>query len=147
MPYQGEIIMSYNTSPFSGTVARIEKNTVAIGFTGSWTLTAPLKLISTTSQGDIWDTNIVDTGSWSGSFNGDFVAGNTEQKALIDNILHATTPGVLLTDMVFLLDIATNGLYGDLYISGVTIAASKGAIVTAAFNFTGNGALTISDAT
>jgi len=137
--------MAYKETEFHGKDARVEKNDVAISFTGDYTWNATCAFADSSAQGDDWTKSTAGQGSWSGSFNGSFVAGNTQQKALMDNIVTAT-PGVLLTDMKFLLDVSTNAFTGDIYIDSMNVTASKDDTCKVSWNFHGNGAPTLTDA-
>lgn len=136
--------MAYNTVPFHGKLARVEKNSVLMSFTDGWEITAEVAFDDTSSQGDDWEDQIAGIGKWSGSFSGKFVPGNTEQKAIYDNIITAT-PGTKLTDMQFNLDAATNAFTGDIHILSLNIGANKDGKVPFTVNFKGSGALSLTD--
>lgn len=137
--------MAYNTTPFHGKLARIEKNDIAIDFTGDYTFNVTIELASVKRQGQHWDENVVGFGSWNASFNGQLVCGNAEQIALINNIVTAT-PGVKLTDIKFLLDASTNAYSGDVYLVGHGVNTGVGTHCACSFSFIGDGAPTISAA-
>ena len=137
--------MSYNSSPFHGKLARIEKNNVAISYSVDWSINANLDMADISSQGDSWKTGLPGMGSWSGSMTFHFVAGNTEQKALMDNLIIAT-PGTKLTDIKFLLDSSTNAFTGNIYLTSAAVSTSMGDVVNISFNFQGDGALTLTSA-
>jgi len=130
--------MAFNTTPFHGKLARIEKNDVAVDFTDGWSFNASVAMSATNRQGQSWTEGIPGQGSFSGSFSGHFVAGNTEQKALFDNII-AATPGTLLTDVKFLLESATSALTGDIYVTSLAVPTTVGDKVSWTINFQGNG--------
>jgi len=134
--------MAYNTTPFHGKTARIEKNTVLIGYSDGWEIEAEVDFDDITSQGDSWEDQIAGIARWRGSMSFKFVAGNTEQKALMDNVITAT-PGTKLTDVQFNLDSTTNAFTGDIHLLGASIAANKGGKVTYNVPFKGSGALTL----
>lgn len=136
--------MAYNTVPFHGKACRVEKNDVAMSYTKGWSISATLDMADSTAQADAWKSGLPGAAGWSGSFEIYFVAGNTEQKAIFDNIVTAT-PGTKLTDVKFLLDGSTNAFTGDIYITGISINASMGDVVTATVNFQGNSTLTLTD--
>ena len=137
--------MAYNTTPFHGKVAKVEKNDVAMSFGDGWSISANVEMADKTQWGDSWKSAVPGLASWNGSFSGSFVAGNTEQKAFVDNII-AATPGTKLTDVKFLLDASTNALTGDIYITGFNINPSVGGgVVKCTFNFQGDGALDLTD--
>lgn len=137
--------MAYNTTPFHGKAVRVEKNNVAMSYTLGWNITANVDMADITSCGDVWKTGLPGLSGWSGSFNGYFVAGNTEQKAFFDNIVTAT-PGTKLTDIKFLLDAATNALTGDIYVTSFSTSPAIGGTVQFTINFQGDGALALTDA-
>ena len=134
--------MAYNTTPFHGRKCRVEKNNVAMAYSEGWTINCSLDMADITAQGDAWKTGLPGFASWNGSFNGMFVAGNTEQKAFFDN-LAAAAPGTKLTDVKFLLDAATNALTGNIYMTGLSVTGNQGDKCTFSVNFTGDGALTL----
>jgi len=137
--------MAYNTTPFHGKVAKVEKNDVAMDFGRGWTINAKVGMDEYTPWGEDWKKALPGLGDWNGSFSGSFVAGNTEQKAFVDNII-AATPGTKLTDVKFLLDGATNAFTGDIYITGFSINPSvAGGVTQCTFNFQGDGALSLTD--
>jgi predicted secreted protein len=137
--------MAYNTTPFHGKVARIEKNNVAMAFSDGWQISTSLDMSDKSAQGDSWKSANPGLASWNGSFSGSFVAGNTEQKAFIDNIVNAA-PGTKLTDVKFLLDASTNAYTGDIFITGISINAALSDNVKLTVNFQGDGALSLTDA-
>ena len=137
--------MAFNSAPFHGNVARTEKNDVAVDFTDGWTIDSTLDLADISRQGQHWKEGLPGQGSWTGSFSGQLVLGNTEQKAFIDNMITAT-PGTKLTDVKFLLDGATNAFTGNIYLNSVSVGSPVGDKVSVTFGFTGDGALTVTDA-
>lgn len=137
--------MAYNTTPFHGKLARVEKNAVNMDFTDGWTITSNLDLADISRQGQQWKEGVPGQGSWSGSFSGQFVPGDAVQIAIFGNLITAT-PGTKLTDVKFIGDAATNGFSGDLYITSVAVSAAVGDKCSFTANFVGDGALSISDA-
>ena len=137
--------MAYNTDPFHGKTARVEKNDVVVSFTDGWSIDVSLDMADTTSQGDNWKKAIPGTAGATGSFSGHFVAGNTEQKAFFDNIVSAT-PGTKLTDVKFLLDSSTNAFVGNIYITGLSVPTNVGDKVSFTVNFQVDDALSLTDA-
>lgn len=137
--------MAYNTVPFHGKACRVKKNATSMSYTLGWNITATLEMADQSACGDAWKTGLPGLASWSGSFNGHFVAGNAEQIAIFNNLVTAA-PGTKLTDMKFLLDAATNGYTGNVYITSISISPAIGAVVPFTVNFQGDGALTLSDA-
>ena len=92
--------MAYNTTPFHGKVARIEKNDVATNFTISYSLNATLDMADISSQGDSWKTALPGLAGATGSMEMHLVAGNTEQKAFIDNIITATHINMIISSTI-----------------------------------------------
>jgi len=137
--------MAFNTTPFHGKTARVEKNDVAMDFSEGWQISCSLDMADISRQGQHWKEGVPGQASWNGSFSGLLVLGNTEQKAFVDNLI-AATPGVKLTDVKFLLDAATNAFTGNIYITGFSVNAAKGDSVKFTFNFVGDGALSVSAA-
>ncbi len=136
--------MAYNTTPFHGKAARVEKNDVAMEYSEGWNINANLDMGEANRQGQNWKEGLPGQGGWSGDFSGQFVAGNTEQKAFFDNII-AAAPGTKLTDVKFLLDGATNAFTGNIFITGFSINPSVAGVVKFTANFQGDGALTLTD--
>jgi predicted secreted protein len=134
--------MAYNTTPAHGKLCRIEKDDEAMDYTDGWTINSTLDLADISRQGQSWKENIPGQAGWDGSFSGSFVAGNTEQKAIFDNIV-AATPGTKLTDVKFLLDASTNAFTGNIYITGITVNGQLGDKISFSCNFTGDGALSL----
>lgn len=138
--------MAYNTTPFHGKLARVEKNNVAMSYSDGWQINANLDMADISAQADSWKTALPGLAGWNGSFSGSFVPGNTEQVAFFNNLITAS-PGTKLTDVKFLLDAATNALTGDIYIIGFSINPSLGGgKVSFTINFQGDGALTLTNA-
>ena len=137
--------MAYNTTPFHGKAARVEKNNVTMEYTDGWSLEVRLDMSDVSRQGQSWKEGIPGLAGWSGKFSGSFVAGNTEQKAFFDNLI-AAAPGVKLTDVKFLLDSATNAFVGNLFITGFSINPTMGDKTGFTINFNGDGALVLTDA-
>lgn len=136
--------MAYNTTPFHGKVARVEKNDVAMDFSEGWNIDVALDMADISRQGQHWKEGLPGQAGWSGSFSGQLVLGNTEQKAFVDNIV-AATPGTKLTDVKFLLDGATNAFTGNIYITGFHPSGTVGDKFSFSFDFTGDGALDVVD--
>lgn len=136
--------MAYNTTPFHGKSARVEKNNTAMDFSEGWNIDVTLEMADISRQGQDWKEGLPGQGSWSGSFSGQLVLGNTEQKAFVDNLITAT-PGTKLTDVKFLLDGATNAFTGNIYITGFSMSPGVGDDATFTFNFQGDGALSVTD--
>lgn len=137
--------MAYNSTPFHGKVCRVEKGGTAMDFSKGWSLSVQLDMADASRSGQDWKEGLPGQAGWSGSFGFQFVAGNTEQKAFMDNIV-AATPGTKLTDVKFLLDSSTNAYTGDIFITGISVNPSLGGVVEGTLNFQGNGALTLTSA-
>ena len=137
--------MPYNTVPYHGKVCQVEKNNVAMDFGTGWNLDVALDVAEANRAGQNWKEALPGQAGWNGSFSGQFVAGNTEQKAFVDNII-AAAPGTKLTDVKFLLDGATNAFTGNIFITGFSINPGIGGVVTCSFNYQGDGALTLTNA-
>ena len=134
--------MAFNVAPFHGKACRVEYGGTKMAYSLGWSITANLEMADQTAQGDAWKTGLPGLASWSGSFNGHFVAGNTEQKVFFDNIVSAT-PGVQLTTCKFLLDADTNAYIGNVYITSLAITTAIGGVVGFTVNFAGDGALSL----
>ena len=128
--------------PIHGKKARSVKNSVPIDFTASWDITVNVTLDEITSQGDNWKKSIVGITEWDGTIECWFDPSNTEQKALMDNII-AAIPGVKLTDLQFSLEDSADYLAGDLFITSMPISANIGSKVTCNFEFTGDDAISL----
>lgn len=136
--------MAFNTTPFHGKLARVEKGDTAMDFSEGWNIEVSLDMADISRVGQHWKEGLPGQAGWSGSFSGQLVLGNTQQKAFVDNII-ATTPGTKLTDVKFLLDESTNAFTGDVYITSFSTSPAVGDKVSFTFNFQGNGALTVVD--
>lgn len=136
--------MAYNTTPFHGKVVRVEKNAVTMDYSKGWSLDVSLDMADASRVGQNWKEGLPGQTGWSGSFEVYAVLGNTEQKAFFDNLVTAT-PGTKLTDVIFLLDSSTSGFTGDIFITGMSMGPTIGDVVSATFNFQGDGALSVSD--
>ncbi len=137
--------MAYASTPFHGKLCRIEKNGTNVDFTDGWMVNVARDQADASRQGQQWKEGIPGQAGWSGSFSGRFVPGNAEQIAFVNNIV-AASPGTKLTDVKFIEDAAANGFSGNIYITGFSVTAGLGGVVTFSFNFVGDGALTHSDA-
>ena len=134
--------MAHATTPTHGKTCRTEKNSVVMDFTEGWTIHAAVDLEEVARQGQNWKGRLPGQGEWNGSFAGQLVLGNTEQKAIVDNIINAA-PGTKLTDMEFNLDSASNYFSGDIYITSLDISAPVGGKVAFTVNFVGDGAISL----
>ena len=137
--------MAYNTVPFHGKVCVVEKNEVAMSYGLGWSLNIALDMADATAAQEAWKSALPGAAGWDGSFVMYFVAGNTQQKAFFDNLINAA-PGEKLTDVIFLFDVSTNGISGNIFIIGFSIATTIGAVVQATMNFQGDGQPTLTEA-
>ena len=137
--------MPFNTVPIHGKVARIEKGDVLISFTEGYEIEFETDFDDSTYQGDNWEDQLAGVSRFRGRMSGAFVAGNTEQKALFDNIVTAQ-PGTKITDLQFNLDALTNAFTGDIHITSLAVPANKGGKVVWTINFKGSGQPALSDA-
>jgi len=137
--------MSYNTTPFHGKLCRVEKGDTKMEYGNGWRVDADLDMGDASRQGQHWKEALPGLAGWRGSFSGQFVAGNTQQKAFFDNLI-AATPGTKLTDVKFLLDADTNALTGNIYLTSFSIDTGIAGVVGFTFNFQGDGALALTDA-
>lgn len=128
--------------PIHGKTARVEKNSQLVSFTAGWEITAEIDMADISSQGDSWKTALPGMAGWSGKIDCHLDPSNTEQKALLDNLI-AATPGTKLTDMNFNLEDTGDYLSGNIYLTSIPIATSVGAVVSVSFNFQGDGALSL----
>ncbi len=135
--------MSHATTPTHGSTCRVEKNTVVMDFTEGWTIHAAVNLEEVARQGQKWKGRLPGQGEWNGSFNGQLVLGNTEQKAIVDNIINAS-PGTKLSDVEFNLDSTLNYFSGDIYIQSIDISAPVSGKLAFTVNFVGDGAISLS---
>jgi len=136
--------MAYTSTPTHGKTARAEKNDTAIDYVGEWSLNFNLDMADHSRQGQSWKEGTPGQAGGTGSLRGSCVLGNTEQKALHDNLVTAT-PGTKLTDMKFLVDGSTEGWSGNLYVTSMVVSAGVGDVVTIAFDFQLDGAWSVSD--
>jgi predicted secreted protein len=137
--------MAYNTTPFHGKSCIVEKNSTQIGYHKGWNLSVSLDMADASRSGQHWKEALPGQAGWNGSFEAYFVAGNAEQKAFFDNLV-AATPGTKLTDVKFLLDSTTNAFTGNIFITGMSVPANMGSVVSVTINYQGDGALTLTDA-
>jgi len=128
--------------PIHGKVARIAKNSVAIDNEIEYTIDANLDLDEISAKGDDWKKWLAGQSEWGGTMNYNLDPSNTEQKALMDNIV-AATPGTTLTDVVFRLEDSGDYFSGDIILTSLNVSAGVGGKVAGSFNFKGNGALSL----
>jgi hypothetical protein len=137
--------MAYNSAPFHGKVCRVEKNNVVMDYNKGWSLNVNLDMADASRVGQNWKEALPGQAGWSGSFEIYAVLGNTEQYAFFNNIVTAT-PGTKLTDVHFNLDSTANHYEGNIFVTGISMNATIGGIVSATVNFQGDGALTLANA-
>nr|BDD47298.1 hypothetical protein 1 [bacterium] len=137
--------MAHATTPTHGKTCRVEKNGTEMDFTSGWTIHSAVDLAEVARQGQDWKGRLPGQGEWNGTFGGQLVLGNTEQKAIVDNIINAT-PGTKLTDMEFNLDSASNYFSGDIYIQSLDISAPVGGVLDFNVNFVGDSAISLTAA-
>jgi hypothetical protein len=137
--------MAYNTTPFHGKVCRVEKNNVVMDYSKGWSLNVNLDMADASRVGQNWKEALPGQAGWSGSFEIYATLGNTEQYAFFNNIVTAA-PGTKLTDVHFNLDTTANHFEGNVFITGISINATIGGVVSATVNFQGDGALTLANA-
>lgn len=137
--------MAFSTERKHGMVARVEKGGVKMEFTDGWDITVNLDMSDASRQGQGWKEGLPGQAGWSGSFSGQYVPGNPEQKAIYDNIVCAT-PGTKLTDMKFLQGVDTQAFTGDLFITSANITGRLGDAMKFTVNFQGEGPLSNTDA-
>lgn len=137
--------MAYNTVPFHGKVCRVEKNNVAMEYGDGWTINMSVEIAKFIRSGQHWTGKLPGFADWNGSFGGQVVLGNTEQKAFFDNLI-AATPSTQLTDVKFLLDGSTNAITGNIYLSGLAITGQAAGVVTFQVQFEGDMAMSVTDA-
>ncbi len=126
--------------PLHGKNASIKKGDTAIDNRAGWDITFNVELDDVTAQGEDWKKFLSGVGDWSGTMEFWLDPSNTEQKALIDNIV-AATPGTTLTDVTFYLD-TDDYFSGDIILTSFPVSAKIGGKVTGNFSFQGNGAPT-----
>ena len=122
-----------------GKDAAIKKDSVAVAYAQEWSIDSGLSAEDVTDFGDDWKAFAGGLAEWSGTMNCFFDPTNTEQKAIHDALITAAPTGAL-TDVTFYLD-ATYYYSGNVIITGVNISVSVSGIITVAFSFQGNGAL------
>jgi len=138
--------MAGNTAPIHGRVCRIIDGATEIEYSADWTINVSVDLADASYQGQAWKNNVVGQAGWTGSMTFHFVAGNTEQKALLDNIVTAA-PGTKLADIKFSLEDTGDYLWSTaangIFINGFAVTAAVGDTVNCSFDFTGDGALVL----
>lgn len=125
--------------PIHGKVTRIAKNSVAIGNEIEYNIEFSVDLDDISAKGADWKKWLAGQGEWGGSMNFNLDPSNTEQKALIDNIVTAT-PGTVLTDVEFRLEDSGDYFSGDIIVTNFPVSAPVAGKVTGNFTFKGDGA-------
>jgi len=134
--------MAGNTVPIHGRVCRIDDGGSLIDYSVDWNISVSVDMADASRQGQTWKESLAGQAGWTGSMTFHFVAGNTEQKALLDNIVTAS-PGTKLTDIKFMLEDTSDYFAGDLFLSSLATSATVGDTVNVSFDFTGDGALAL----
>ena len=128
--------------PIHGKVCRVEKGAVLVAGSQGWTINTSLDLDEVTAQGANWKKFVAGCAEWDGSMELNFDPSNTEQLALLNNIVVAA-PGTLLTDVEFNLEDDADYFSGDLYVIGCNVPTNVAGKVSVTFNFKGNDALAL----
>ena len=144
--------MAGNTAPIKGQVCRVAKGTAGSGtnidFTGGFTISITLDKSDKSRQGQHWKELLAAQAGWTASILGFLVLGNTEQKALLDNLITAA-PGTVLTGasaLAFHMEDTGDYVTGDSFIDGVEISPKVGDTVPVTINVQGTGALSLTTA-
>ena len=125
--------------PIHGKIVRVDKNSVNMDNTIGVTINVNLDLDDASKQGSHWKNWLPGMGEWDGQIEAIFDPSNTEQKALMDNII-AATPGTKLTDVKVELEDSGDYFSGDLFITSFPFSASISGKATCSFGFKGDGA-------
>ena len=128
--------------PIHGKVASILKNDVAAGSRIGFELNVELDMDDASVQGNDWKNHLPGMAGASGKMDFILDPSNTEQKALIDNIV-AATPGTKLTDVEFALEDTDDYFSGDIFLTSFATVANISGKVTGSFNFVVDGALSL----
>ena len=134
--------MAGNTAPIHGRVCRIDDGGTLIDYSVDWSINVSVDMADANRQGQAWKENLAGQAGATGSMNFHFVAGNTEQKALLDNIVTAA-PGTKLTDIKFMLEDSGDYFSGNIFLNGFAITTAVGDTVNCSFDFTLDGALAL----
>lgn len=134
--------MAGNTAPIHGRICRIDKGGTLIDYSVDWSMNVSVDLADASRQGQTWKENLSGQAGATGSMTFHFVAGNTEQKALMDNIVTAS-PGTKLTDVKFMLEDTGDYFSGDVFLNGFGVTTSVGDTVNCTFDVTVDGALAL----
>jgi len=125
--------------PIHGKVVRIDKGGTPVAFSTGWTANFNVDLDEVTAQGANWKSWLPGCAEWDGTMEYMFDPSNTQQKALMDNIINAT-PGTKLTDITFLMEDSGDYFSGDIFVTSFPVTANLGGKVTCSFSFKGDGA-------
>lgn len=132
--------MAVNTSPIHGKYAKVtDSSGNLIGYSTDWSLTISNAVSDASRQGQDWEEKDAGQNKFSGSMNFLYVMGNTEQKALHDNIIKATGPSVAYA-VRFYVD-STQYYSGSIVISSININTTKSDNVKHSVSFEGTGAI------
>lgn len=134
--------MAGNETPIHGKKCRIDKGGVLIDFSVDWSINVSVDMADASKQGADWKNSLAGQAGATGSMNFHFVAGNPEQKALMDNIICAT-PGTLLTDVKFMLEDSGDYFSGNVFLNGFAVPTSVGDTVNCSFDVTIDGELSL----
>jgi predicted secreted protein len=137
--------MAYNTVPFHGKACLVEWEGTAIGYSKGWNISVSLDMADASRAGQSWKEALPGQAGWNGSFEMWFVAGNAQQKLVLDNLIIAA-PGTKISASKFLLDVDTNAFTGAFFVTGISVSAAMGGVVSATVNFQGDGALALTNA-
>lgn len=137
--------MAGNTVPIHGKVARSRKNDVNVDFTEGWDITVETDFDDVSRQGQDWKEVLAGQTGWTGNIAAQLVTANTEQAALLANIV-AAAPGTKLTDMLFTLEDSGDYFGGDLYLNSMPVTSNVSGKVTVSWAFIGNGQLALTTA-
>jgi len=137
--------MAGNTAPIHGRVCRIDDGSTLIEYSVDWTINVSVDTSNASYQGQAWKNAVIGQTGWTGSMTYHFVAGNTEQMALLTNIVTAS-PGTKLTDIKFMLEDTADYFAGNIFLTSFAITTSVGDTVNCSFDFLGDGALALTTA-
>lgn len=137
--------MSYSNIPFHGKVCLVEWEGTAIAYQKGWNISVSLDMADASRSGQNWKEALPGQAGWNGSFEMYAVPGNAQQILVFNNLIIAA-PGTKITASKFLQDVDTNAFTGSFFITGISINATMGGVVSATVNFQGDGALAQTDA-
>jgi hypothetical protein len=137
--------MAYSTVPFHGKACLVEWEGTAIAYQKGWSISVNLDMADASRSGQQWKEGLPGQAGWSGSFEMYAVPGNAQQILVFNNLIIAA-PGTKLTGTKFLQDGATNAFTGSFFVTGISVNATMGGVVSATVSFQGDGALAQTDA-